>query len=110
MIVPLQRGYIGSQKLQPTLPKKNSIDLYTKKGDNSSNEEEQSKGKSKDAGDNGSDPKDSSDNVDNDSSGDNEGKVTNLDDAWTFFHESCKLTAECTEALSNLGYHTVDDL
>ena len=90
--------------------KKNPKDLYMKKGDGSSNNEEQSKGKKKDAGDDSSDPNNSGDNGDDYYSGDDEEKLTNTDDAWTFFQETCKLTAECTESLGNLGYHTVDDL
>ena len=90
--------------------KKNPKDLYTKKCDDSSNKENQSKGKKKDAGKDSSDPTDSGDNGDDDSSEDDEEKVTNPDDAWTFFQEACKLTAECTEYFGNLGYHTVDDL
>ena len=106
---PAKRGS-RKPKASPYTTKKNLKYLYTKKGDDSSDEEEQSKGKSKDAGGDSSDPNDSSDNWDNDSSGDDEEKVTNPDNAWTLFQEACKLTAECTEALCNLGYHTVDDL
>ena len=90
--------------------KKNPKDLYTKKCDDSSNKENQSKGKKKDAGKDSSDPTDSGDNGDDDSSEDDEEKVTNPDDAWTFFQEACKLTAECNEDFGNLGYHTVDYL
>ena len=68
MIVPLQIGDLGSQKLQPTLPTKKPKDIYTKKGDYSSNEEEQSKGKIKDAGYESSGPNNSGDDRDNDSS------------------------------------------
>ena len=73
--------------------KKIPKDLYTKKCDYSSDEEEQSKGKNKDAGDDTSDPNGSGYDRDDDSSGDNEEKVTNTDDAWAFFQEACKLTA-----------------
>ena len=90
--------------------KKKPKDLYTKKGDDSSNKEEQSKGKKKDAGDDSSDYNNSGDNRDDDSFGEDKEKVTNPDNAQTFFQEACKLTAECTESLGNLGYHTVDDL
>ena len=90
--------------------KKNPKDLYTKKGDEYSNKEEQYKGKRKYAGNNSSDPDDSGDNGDNDSSGEDKGKVTNPDYDWAFFQEACKLTVEFTEALGNLGYHTVDEL
>ena len=90
--------------------KKNPKDLYKKKGDDSSDEEEKPKRKRKDAGDDSSDPNDSDDDGDDDSYGDNEEKVTNPDNAWKFFQEACKITAECTEGLGNLGYHTVDDL
>ena len=84
--------------------------LYTKKVDEPSDEEEQYKRKSKDAGDDSSDPNNSGDNIDTDSSRDDKEKVTNPDDSWAFFQEAWKLTAECTEALVNLGYHTVYDL
>ena len=90
--------------------KKNPKDLYTKKGDESSDKEEKSKRKRKDAGDDSSDPNDSGDDRDNDSSRDDGQKVTNPGDVWTFFQKACKITAECTEALGKLGYHTVDDL
>ena len=107
--IPAKRG---SSKLKDPAytAKKNPKDLYTKKGNDSSNEDDQSKGKKRDAGDDISDPNDSGDNGDDDSSGDNKEKVTNPEDAWKFFQEACKLTAECTESLGNLGYHTVDDL
>ena len=50
--------------------KKKPKDLYTKKGDESSDKEDQSKGERKDAGDDSSDLYYSSDNRDDDSSGD----------------------------------------
>ena len=90
--------------------KKKPKDLYTKKGDESSDKEDQSKGERKYAGDNNSNPEDIGDNREDDSSGDDEEKVTNPDDTWIFFQESYKLAAECTEALGNLVYHTLDDL
>ena len=52
----------------------------------------------------------SGDDRDDDSSGDNKEKVTNPDNDYTFFQEACKLTAECTEDLGNLGYHKVDGI
>ena len=61
--------------------KKYPKDLYMKKGDESSNKEEQSRSKRKDAGDNSCGLNDSGDDRDNDSSRDNEEKVTNPDDA-----------------------------
>ena len=58
---PAKRGS-RKPKASPYTTKKNLKYLYTKKGDDSSDEEEQSKGKSKDAGGDSSDPNDSSDN------------------------------------------------
>ena len=62
--------------------------LYTNKGDEPSDEEEQYKSKSKDAGDDSSDPNNSGDNRDNDSSRDDKEKVTNPDNSWAFFQEA----------------------
>ena len=59
-----------------------------KKGNESSDKEEQSKREIKDSGDNSSDPNDSGDNGDKDFSGGDVEKVTNPDDAWTFFQEA----------------------
>ena len=65
--IPAKRGS-RKPKAPAYTAKKNPKDLYTKKGDDSSDEEEQSKGENNDAGDDSSDPKDSGDNRDNDSS------------------------------------------
>ena len=58
---PAKRGY-RKPKASPYTAKKKLKYLYTKKGDDSSDEEEKSKGKRKDAGGDSSDPNDSSDN------------------------------------------------
>ena len=52
--------------------KKNRKDLYRNKGDDSSDEDEQSKRKRKDAGKDISDPNDSGDDGEDDSSGEDE--------------------------------------
>ena len=108
-ITPAKRGS-RKPKAPAYTSKKNPKYIYNKKCGDFSEEEEQSKGGNKDAGDDRSDYNNSGDDGENDSFGDDEEKVTNPDDAWTFFQEACKITAECTEALGNLGYHTVDDL
>ena len=82
--------------------------IYTKKVDDSSYEERQSK--RKDAGDNVPDSNNSGDDGEDDSSEDEKEKVTNPDDAWTFFQYVYKLNPKCIEAMGNLGYHTVDDI
>ena len=64
-----------------------------KKGDDSSGEEE--KYKRKDAGNYAPDPNDSCDDGDDDSSEDEKEKVTNPDNAWTFFQSVYKLTPKC---------------
>ena len=70
---PVKRGY-RKPKAPAYTANKNPKDLYTKKGDDSSDKEEQSKSKRKDAGNDSSDPNDSSDNRDDDSSGDDKEK------------------------------------
>ena len=81
----------GNRDLQaPAYTAKRKLrNLYTKKGYESSREEEQYK--SKDAGDVAPDRNDSGDDGDDDSSKDKEEKVTNPDDARTFFQSICKL-------------------
>ena len=83
-------------------------DIYTKKGDDSSNKEEQSK--RKDAGNDAPDPKKCGDDGYDDSSKDDEEKVTNPDNTWTLFQSIRKLTPKCIQAMDNLGQHTLDDL
>ena len=53
---------------------------------------------------------DSGDDRYNDSSKDEEEKVTNPDNAWTFFQSVYKLTPKCIEVMGKLGYHTLDYL
>ena len=77
---PAKRGPRKPKALACTA-KENPKYLYRKKGDESFNKEEQSKSKGKGAGNDSSGPNDIGDNGDNDSSGDDEEKVTNQDDA-----------------------------
>ena len=79
---PTKRGRWESQYPVYTAKRK-PMDLYTKKVDDSSNEEDQSK--RKDTGDDGPDPNNSGDDGDDDSSKDEDEKVTNPDNDWTLF-------------------------
>ena len=67
--------------------KRKPRDIYTKKVDDSSEKEEQSK--RKDAGNDAPDPNGSGEDEDDDSSKDEEEKVNNPEDAWTFFQSVC---------------------